>query len=346
MKLDKPHNLAFYVALIIALCGFCLSIALLLFFQIPIHGIFLLSITIALFLLSFLLIRYTVKHFIYEKITLIYKNIHNLKRGSQEEYQHLSTDFEKVNEEVSEWSEKKSNEIEALQVRENYRREFIGNISHELKTPIFNIQGYILTLLDGALSDPDINEKYLKRANHSVERMIHIIEDMDTISKLEAGEIELRIQSFDIVGLFKNVFELLEIKAKERVVTLCFDRSYDRPIHVMADVKRIEQVMNNLLVNAINYGHEKGRVEVRFYDMDETIMVEVSDDGPGIPEEAIPRLFERFYRVDKSRARSPGGSGLGLAIVKHIIDAHGQTVDVRSTEGKGSTFSFTLEKSK
>ena len=221
-----------------------------------------------------------------------------------------------VTREVSEWAEQRKNEIQLLKERENFRREFIGNISHELKTPIFNIQGYLLTLLDGALDDPDINRKYLKRANKSVDRMINIIEDLEMISNLESNRVQLHCTNFNIVQLVKEVMEILEDKARQRKIKLTFKKEYDKPIKVFGDRQKIEQVLINLIHNAIKYGKEKGHVEVRFYDMHNQILTEVADDGIGIPQDDIPRIFERFYSVDKSRSRDAGGTGLGIIYCK------------------------------
>jgi two-component system phosphate regulon sensor histidine kinase PhoR len=302
---------------------------------------------VVLFVVNYFLSYYLVEKFIYEKIKVIYKTIHNLKlsKNSLPEDLKMNTDIlSKVNKDVVDWASKKKEEIEQLKLLEQYRKEFIGNIAHELKTPIFNIQGYILTLLEGGLDDPRINRDYLQRAERSVERMITIIEDLDTISKLESGQLTLNIEKFDIVALTKEVFEQSEMYAKSKNIRLIFNKNYDKPIRVKADKERIRQVLTNLIVNSIKYGKENGTTEIRFYDMDDNILVEVADNGIGINEKHLPRLFERFYRVDQSRSRDMGGSGLGLSIVKHIIEAHKQTINVRSTENVGSTFSFTLSK--
>lgn len=300
-----------------------------------------------LFSLNYLLAYYLVEKFIHKKIKVIYKTIHNLKLGkdSVPEDLKMNTDIlSKVNKDVVDWATNKKAEIEQLKSMEQYRKEFIGNVSHELKTPIFNIQGYLLTLLEGGLDDPRINRDYLQRAERSVERMITIVEELDTITKLESGQMKLNIEKFDIVALTKEVFEQSEIHAKSKNIKLTFHKNYEKPIWVKADRERIRQVLTNLIVNSIKYGKENGTTDVRFYDMDDNLLIEVADDGIGINEKHLPRLFERFYRVDQSRSRDMGGSGLGLAIVKHIIEAHKQTINVRSTEHVGSTFSFTLSK--
>lgn len=302
---------------------------------------------IVLFVLNFLLSYYLVEKFIHKKIKVIYKTIHNLKlsKDSVPEDFKMNTDIlSQVNKDVVDWASNKKAEIEQLKSMEQYRKEFIGNVSHELKTPIFNIQGYLLTLLEGGLDDPRINRDYLQRAERSVERMITIVEELDTITKLESGQMKLDIEKFDIVALTKEVFEQSEIHAKSKNIKLIFHKNYEKPIKVKADRERIRQVLTNLIVNSIKYGKDNGITEVRFYDMDDNLLVEVADNGVGINEKHLPRLFERFYRVDQSRSRDMGGSGLGLAIVKHIIEAHKQTINVRSTENVGSTFSFTLSK--
>ena len=297
-------------------------------------------------LLSFFVIRFTINNFIYQKIKVLFKTIHELKVGGEAEEDNLAktSDLEEVEKEVKEWANERNSEIAQLQERENYRREFIGNVSHELKTPIFNIQGYLLTLIDGGIEDPEINVKYIHRANKSVERMINLIQDMDTINMLEQGRIDIQWETFDMIPLFKEVFEILEDKAKKRNIHLIIPTPPAKNLWVDGDRHKIEQVAINLVNNAIKYGVDNGRVEVQFFDAESNFLIEVSDNGYGIPEEDLSRIFERFYRVDKSRTREAGGSGLGLSIVKHIVEAHNQSIHVRSKVGTGSTFSFTLKK--
>jgi len=297
------------------------------------------------------MVSYVINQFIYEKIKLIYKTIHNLKTPKSEIKSMLLEDSDAlgtVNQDVISWAENKQEEIQLLRDQEEYRRDFLGNVSHELKTPIFNIQGYVHTLLDGGLEDEEINRKFLIRADKSVERMISVVEDLDVISRLESGRLELNLQRINIVDLVKEVMEMEEMKAGKRNITIRFNEKYDKPIYVMADDDQIRQVYINLLDNAIKYGSQDGTIKLRFYDMDQNILCEVADDGPGIAPRHLPRLFERFYRVDKARDRHAGGTGLGLSIVKHIMDAHKQTINVRSLVGdnSGTTFSFTLKKSK
>ncbi|MCB0396140.1 MAG: sensor histidine kinase [Flavobacteriales bacterium] len=303
------------------------------------------------FVISFLVMRYTIGHFIYRKIKLIYKTIQKEKSKKLEKKEETSSIIHedlmaRVNMDVQAWADSQRQEIDRLVADEQYRKEFLGNVSHELKTPIFNIQGYILTLLEGGLEDESINRDYLQRADKSVDRLIHIVEDLETISQLEAGHLELDMDKFDVVALTRDILKSQELVARDSSITLGFKDHDEKPREAMADKERIRQVITNLIVNSIRYGKKGGQTEVRFYDMDENWLVEISDDGIGIPKKHLPRIFERFFRVDKSRSRERGGTGLGLSIVKHIIEAHGQTINVRSTEGVGSTFSFTLEKAK
>ncbi len=305
------------------------------------------AIIIALLVLgvSFLLVLMYLEKFLLQRVKLIYKTINNFKRQKSSAKQTEQTDLlEEVNKDVMAWSEDKLGQIKELQTQENFRKEFIGNLSHELKTPLFTIQGYILTLLDGALDDPEHNELFLSKAAKSVDRMTALLEDLDTINSMEGGELPLDITQFDVVALTKEVFELLETPAKKNNIKLKFKASNQKPELVMADRDKITQVLTNLIVNSIKYGTKGGYTEVRFYDMDENVLIEIKDDGIGIAEEHLPRLFERFYRVDKSRSRHIGGTGLGLAITKHIIESHGQDISARSVVGKGSTFTFSLAK--
>ena len=302
---------------------------------------------IGVFFISFFIYRFILERFIYNRIRLIYKTIHTLKapKGSRIELDLNKDIISEMREEVAAWEKEHRSELEELKKLENYRREFIGNVSHELKTPLFNIQGYILTLIDGAMNDPVINKEYLLRTEKNIERMIAVVEDLEVISRLETGEFELDTSVIDIVALAKEVMDLLETKSKKKGIRLFFREEYSKPVFVKADKERIRQVLINLIDNSIKYGNENGKTKVSFFDMDENILVEITDDGIGIEPKDLPRIFERFFRVDKSRSRDQGGSGLGLAIVKHILEAHQQTIHVRSTPGVGTTFAFTLKKS-
>lgn len=246
--------------------------------------------------------------------------------------------------ELQAWAERNSMEIARLRENEQYRKEFVGNVSHELKTPLCSIQGYILTLLDGGLEDPDINRKYLEQSQKNIDRLINIVRDLEDISRLEAGTLELLRERFDLLALVDEIMQSLEMQAAERNITLLSDRGMLAQLTVDADRARVGQVLINLLSNSIKYGRQGGRTRVRYVDMFEKVMVEVQDNGIGLTAEQLPRIFERFYRVDKSRSRAAGGTGLGLAIVKHILEAHKETVTVRSTPEVGTTFSFTLTK--
>ena len=286
-----------------------------------------------------------IERFIHSRIKVLYRTIHDLRRNRTPP-DRMPTDgdmIEHVNEEVREWASARRAEISELHEREKFRREFIGNLAHELKTPIFNIQGYILTLLEGGLEDEKVNRDFLNRASNGVDRLMKIVEDLDMISKLESGVMDLRIARMDLHELLDEIIGSMDLLVRERGVRLRNELA--SPTWVKADKDRLAQVFTNLLTNAINYGKEGGTCTVRSYPMGEQLVVEVTDDGIGISSEHLSRLFERFYRVGKSRARNEGGSGLGLAIVKHIIDAHGQTIAVKSTEGQGTTFTFTLERS-
>ena len=307
--------------------------------------------TIAILLLTFGLLLYVLKSYVFDRIRLIYKTIHNLKVPSGQKGIQVSGGVDLIYQtkrEVIDWVEQNTKELEELQKLAAYRREFLGNVSHELRTPIFNIQGYVLTLLDGALDDPSINRHYLQRTVQSINRLISIVDDLESISRLESGEMQLKIAQTNIVELAKEIIEFSELKAAGKNIRLGLAKNYDSPIWVDCDKERIQQVLTNLLVNSISYGKPDGETKVSFFDMDQHILVEVTDNGMGISREDLPRIFDRFFRGDKSRTTlsGAGGSGLGLTIVKHIIEAHKQTIHVRSTPALGTTFSFTLKKSK
>lgn len=295
---------------------------------------------------SFLVIQYRVERFIYRRVKKIYDDI-SLLESSTFISQPVTTDMEALTREVKKFATDKKLEIEMLKIREEYRREFLGNVSHELKTPLFTVQGYLSTLIDGAMEDKTIRKKYLKRAEKGVERLIYIVEDLDMITKLEVGDLNLEFSEFDIVDLIQNVFDLLEMKADKKKITLAFENYHIQPIIVKGDKDKIQQVVENLIVNSIKYGKEGGLTEVSVVNLTKRkVLIRISDNGEGIEKQNIPRLFERFFRVDKSGSRSEGGSGLGLAIVKHIIEAHKDKIYVESEFGLGSEFSFTLEKVK
>ncbi len=323
-----------------------LLVSVFLFFWFQFELIPVLSFGAACFLFSFFIIQYRVEHFIYKRVKKIYDNVTLLDSTTLQPNQ-ITTDMATLTREVEKFAEDKKLEIETLKVRETYRKEFMGNVSHELKTPLFTVQGYILTLLDGAMKDKAVRKKYLQRAARGVERLIYIVKDLDMITKLEAGDLHLNLENFNIIEVVQNSFDLLEMKAAKKDITLTFDMEYQEPIWVYGDRERIQQVITNLVVNSIKYGKKGGTTEISIENLIKNkVIVRVTDNGEGIEKVNIPRLFERFYRVDKSGSRKEGGSGLGLSIVKHIIEAHSEKIYVESVYGVGSEFSFTLEKSK
>ena len=296
--------------------------------------------------ISYIMVFRQLGLYIQERIRVIYKTIRRFKGSSSNTNLDMGSDIvEQVNQDVMSWAESQIDEITHLRETDTFRKEFIGNLAHELKTPIFNIQGFILTLLEGGIEDPEINRKFLLKAAKNVERMSGLLEDLDVITKMEAGNLDIDLVPFDLLDIVRETIESLEPKAKRNNIALNIKKGMDAStVMVMGDAAKLVQVLTNLVVNSINYGTEGGSTEIRYYDAEDSILVEVADTGIGIREEDLPRVFERFYRVDKSRSRHAGGSGLGLAIVKHIMEAHGQSINVRSTYGEGSTFSFTLEK--
>lgn len=300
---------------------------------------------------SYLLILFIVKIFIQRRIKLIYKLIYQTKATKKEEFYYKNIlpqkSIDEVNEDVEKWAQQHTEEIEILKKNEAYRKEFLLNLSHELKTPIFAIQGYVDTLLNGALEDPTVNKKFLNNASKNVDRLVNLVKDLDGISRLEMGEQHLYRSNFIIQDLLKEVFESLSINADERQISFNIKKGCETPVMVNADKEKIRQVLINLVDNAIKYGKQNGTIEASVYKVDgKRILIEISDDGAGISEEHLPRIFERFYRTDLARNRKVGGSGLGLSICKHIIEAHGQTIHVRSKIDVGSSFGFTLDAGK
>ncbi len=283
---------------------------------------------------------------IFKKIKVIYKNISasKLSKRKKQELDMNSRTLEQVRSDVDSWAKSAEDEIKNLKTLENYRKDFVGNVSHELKTPLFSIQGYLHTLLDGAIHDDKINIKYLQRAASNVDRLQTIVDDLEMINKLESSSSSLAKSIFDIEELIQEVFEDLTMMAEKKDITLSIKKDSAKGLRVMADREGIRQVLNNLIVNSIKYGKENGKTKVSFYNMDRQVLIEVTDNGPGIEKKHLKHLFDRFYRVELSRSRKIGGSGLGLSIVKHIIEAHKQSINVRSTPNVGSTFGFTLEK--
>lgn len=307
--------------------------------------------TVLIFGCSYSVIHYTIKKFIYRKIKLIYKLIYQTKASKREEFYYKNflpqKTIEEVRDDVEKWAIQRKDEIELLQQNETYRKEFLQNLSHELKTPIFAIQGYVDTLLNGALENPAVNIKFLQSTSRNIDRLVNLVDDLDEISRLESGQQQLNCQQFIIQDLLKEVYESLAINAEQKSIRCVLKKGCEQPLSVFADKEKIRQVFINLVENAIKYGKENGTIESSFYKIDgKRVLIEISDDGAGISEEHLPRIFERFYRTDLARSRKAGGSGLGLSICKHIIEAHGEAMHVRSSIDVGTTFGFTLPKNK
>ncbi|GAB3924682.1 sensor histidine kinase [Mucilaginibacter myungsuensis] len=303
------------------------------------------------FAISFIVFYYLIEKYVYSKIKLIYKLIHNLKLGRDlrdalGETTSSADPINDVEKEVKEWARAKKTEVDDLRKQEKFRREFLSNISHEFKTPLFAIQGYIEAIQDDEFEDIDMARQFLEKASKNVDRLSYLISDLDAISKLESGEVPIQYTKFKINDLIKEVLDSLEMKAQQHQIKLVFKQKYDENVMVTADRGKINQVLVNLIDNSLKYGNKGGQTAVSLFNLHDQVLIEITDDGIGIEEKYLPRLFERFFRTEQSRSRQIGGSGLGLAIVKHIIEAHEQTINVRSTAGMGSTFGFTLQKAK
>ncbi len=347
MNVTKTYKFAIISAIYITIfASFFLCLLLFIFLDIKVIEIIKIFMVflISILLFSVFVLQYRTEKFIFKRVKKLYDEISFLDSKSLLNHT-SSTDLSEITNQVQQFASDKKLEIETLNEREAFRREFIGNVSHELKTPLFTVQGYVSTLLEGAVKDKLLRKKYLERAEKGVERLIYIVEDLDTIAKLEMSEEKLEMTPFDIVILMQNIMDLLEMKATKKDITLTFDDKYFKPIIVLGNIDKIQQVLTNLIENSIKYGKIGGYTEIGFEEIiNNRILISVKDNGEGIENQNISRLFERFYRVDKSGARSEGGSGLGLAIVKHIIEAHNEKIFVDSTFGKGSMFSFTLQK--
>ena len=345
MRLRTPRQFSIFIAFIIAVFSVIVEVLVQLVFVDEINPLFLVIQFLFIGAFGYILILFLLKKLITEKIRVLYRTIHSFKINKGDFPLNMNEDVLGATEkEVLSWVAGRRIEIDKLKEQEIFRREFIGNLAHELRTPVFSIQGYILTLLEGGLEDNKINRKFLERASKGVDRMTNILEDLDNITKLESERIKINTKKVDIVDLSTEILESFELKAKEKNIKLKLDMKTLDPIYVSCDRDKIGQVLTNLINNAMNYGNDDGYVKVRFFDFEDNILVEVADNGIGIDKKHLNRLFERFYRVDKSRSRHDGGTGLGLAIAKHIVEGHGQMINVRSTLGEGSTFSFTLKK--
>jgi len=346
MKIKKTYSFALWTSFYLTLSASILAIVLH-YFLLDNSSIIALAVFIILvFGITFFIAQYRAERFIYNRVKKIYDEVSILDAKDLEK-KSITTDIDALSKSVQDYVEGKTIEIQNLTERDSFRRDFLGNVSHELKTPLFTVQGYILTLIEGAVDDKNIRMKYLDRANKGVERLTAIVKDLDMIAKLETEGLKMNIEVFNILEVIQNVFDLFEMRAKKKNITLQFDRIYEFPIFVLGDIERIEQVLINLIVNSIKYGKINGVTTVATESYNEKkFIVRVIDNGEGIKQEHLSRLFERFYRVDQSRSRDQGGSGLGLSIVKHIIEAHNETILLKSTYNVGSEFSFTLEKAK
>lgn len=336
-------QVAFYLSVIISLFAalLVLMIVTMLKSDQPVYMYVILCLGFSV--ISYLCSNFIIQKFVFRKIKLIYKIISKKKYSDATDFV-VEGNFDKVNREVARWAADTEKEIATLKSLEDYRRHFVGNVSHELKTPIFAIQGYLHTLLDGALEDEEINRKYIQKAAKNVGRLQTIVDDLEVITSLESGNVVLVYTKFDIKELVKDVYEDLHFFAKKKTISLEFKEGAGSSRIVYADKERIRQVLNNLVTNSIKYNDKNGKTITSFYALDESILVEISDDGIGIDTEHLKHVFDRFYRIDASRSRAQGGSGLGLSIVKHIVESHDQSVFVRSTPGIGSTFGFTIKR--
>ncbi len=345
IRIKQSYNFAFRTSLLLTLALTVVFALVIWYFKVL--ETYLAALLIFFFFclaISFAIIQLRVQKLIYRRIKKVYDDV-SLLESTPFPPQPITTDMKSLTAEIERFAQDKKIEIDTLKIREEYRKDFLGNISHELKTPLFTVQGYILTLLDGAIEDKAVRKKYLQRANKGVERLIYIIRDLDLITKLEYEELNLDRSDFDIIDLIQSVFDLFEMKAAKNKISLIFDMDYKEPIMVNADQEKIQQVLSNLVVNSIKYGLKGGTTEVSVENLIRNkVIVRITDNGEGIEEVHVPRIFERFYRIDKSGSRKEGGSGLGLSIVKHIIEAHDEKIYVESVPGVGSEFSFTLER--
>ena len=342
LNTGNPRNLSWVFTLITC---FLLIINCLLFYFIDLSLVIWIVILIFEIICIYFLNKKLIIRFIYDKIRLIYKNIATKRLGDDKQpiQEWVKGDvLNRVQQDVERWLELKNVEIATLKELENFRKDFLANVSHELKTPLTTLQGYIDTLIDGAVADPDVNMKYLQRSSFTIERMITMVEDLETITKLEQNTDPLHITKFDFITLVKEVIEIMELKANTRNIRMIIQNHTNAPVYVLADKEKIRQVLINLIDNSIKYGRQSGKTFIKIYYFEQNLLIEIEDNGIGIEEDHLQRIFERFYRVDKSRSREVGGTGLGLAIVKHIIEAHNQHINVRSKVGVGTTFTFTL----
>jgi two-component system phosphate regulon sensor histidine kinase PhoR len=347
MQTNSPRSLSIYISLFISIFSLFLIILTFWYKDVNVDFWLIILIPLLIFSVTYILVYFTLERFIYYKIKLLYRatNMLKLNKGVSNLEIDMNTDIiEKVSKDVELWMVDQHKTIGELQERESFRRDFIGNLAHELKTPIFSVQGYILTLLEGGLEDEDINRLFLERAANGVERITSLIKDLDAISKLESGQVNIDKKRVNFSKLAQEVVDDLEMKAKKKKIEMTIDFPIEKEVWVIADPDKISQVLTNLLNNAISFSKSGGKVAIRRSQLDKKFLIDVVDDGVGIKKEDMDRIFERFYRVEKSRARHKGGTGLGLAIVKHIIEAHGETITAQSKPKKGTTFTFSLSR--
>jgi len=344
MKTARPSLLIFYGSLAFMLISFLFTL-IVHFSMIALSKNLIIAIPIVSGIFAYLVFYFLLKGFIQYRLSLIYRSIQINQPENITFSKSIDSLMEDAEKNVSEWKENSAIEISKLKEQAAFRKEFLGNLAHELKTPVFSIQGYLLTLLDGGLEDPNVNRAFLERASKSTDRITGILDDLDQITRMETENLRLEIRSFDIVELLKESFETFELIGKEKNFKLNFEKSFSAK-YVQADRNKMGQVFTNLISNAISYGKENGELKVSILDIEDRYLLEFKDNGPGIEPHHLSRLFERFYRVEKSRNRNEGGSGLGLAIAKHIVESHGQSIQVKSQVGVGTTFVITIEKSK
>ena len=348
MQSNSPRSLSIYISLFVSLFSITLIIITFWYKETDIGLWLMLLIFLLIFGVTFTLVYFTLERFIYHKIKLLYRATQMFRVDKDIDRLDLDMNTDilgKLSKDIARWMVDQHKTIDQLKERESFRRDFIGNLAHELKTPVFSIQGYILTLLEGGLEDENINRLFLERAAVSVDRITNLLEDLDEIYKLESGQLNLKKERINLTKLTYEAVNEIEFKAQKKNIKIKIQDPKEKEVWIFADRDKIVQVITNLLNNAITYSKENGNVSIKSNLLDKKILLEIEDEGVGIKKADADRIFERFYRVEKSRARNKGGTGLGLAIVKHIIEAHGETVTVRSVPGKGTTFTFSLSRS-
>ena len=345
MQSRSPRTISLLISMIIAVISTIIVVITVWYVNVNINILYFVGVFVIVFLTIFYIVIYAIEKFIYNRIKLLYRSaqIFRSKKALSEMDLDMRSDvLGEVSKEVAQWMVEQHKTIDQLEEREAFRREFIGNLSHELKTPVFSVQGYILTLLEGGLEDKAINLRFLEKAANGVDRITNLLDDLDAISKLESGQVNIEKERFNFTKLTIQITEELENRARKKKINLKNQIPSEKQLWVYADAGKIGQVLTNLIINAINYGRKDGHILINYHELENKILVEVEDNGIGITEKDAARIFERFYRVEKSRSRQKGGTGLGLAIVKHIIDSHNETVSIRSSLGEGSVFSFSL----